>query len=218
MQKALTPRQAQVYTTVKRFHEEYGKSPTIKELCNRMDVKWPNAVYELLNGLEMKGYIFRRKNAKRNIELRNVDALSMSTSTVSIPVVASVGCDDLSVIADEKYDESIEVDQSILEGKGKIAAVRAVGDSMNDADINDGDYILIELTENAQNGDRVAVIVGDMVTVKRLERKNGFTVLRPESKDPKYKPIILREDFKIAGKVIGVVSNPNVVQTEIFPL
>ena len=78
--------------------------------------------------LEHKGYIVRRKNAWRNIELRNADG---AWGTVSIPVVANVGCDDLSVFAQEQHDEFIEVDKKIVEESGEIVAVRAVGDSMH---------------------------------------------------------------------------------------
>ena len=218
MQQPLTPKQAKLYTTIKKFNEEYERSPTIRELCNRMGTKWPNTIYGLLNALEIKEYIIRRKNAKRNIELRNTDAFGISVQTITIPVLASVGCDNLNVVTDRHYDEAIEVDRSLVEGKGEIVAVRAVGNSMNDASITDGDYILIQLTQDAQIGERVAAIVGDMVTVKRLDRKEGFTILRPESTDPKYKPIVLREDFKIAGKVIGVIPNPNVMIDGVFPL
>ena len=86
---------------------------------------------------------------------------------------------------------------------------------MNDADIHDGDYILIQVTEHAENGDRVAAIVGDMVTVKKYEKNNGVTILRPESKDLKYKPIILSEDFKIAGKVLCTIPGDSMDITEV---
>jgi len=171
-------------------------------------------VVQYLEVLEEKGYIVRRKNAWRNIELRNADG---GWGTVSIPVVANVGCDDLSVFAQEQADEFIEVDKHIVDEAGEIVAVRAVGDSMNDAGINSGDYILVQFTNNVQNGDRVAAIVGDMVTVKRLERRDGVTILYPESKDPKYKPIILREDFKITGKVLCVIPASVGMQEEIVP-
>ncbi len=153
----------------------------------------------------------------------------MPNQTVSVPVVGNVGCDDLSLFAQEQYDEFLEVDKTIADGpyrgeevaprgageEGGIVAVRAVGDSMQDAGINPGDYVLIRFTDEAQNGDRVAAIVGDMVTVKRYEKKNGVTILYPESKNPKYRPIVLREDFKIAGKVLCVIPNPNAEITEV---
>jgi repressor LexA len=97
-------------------------------------------------------------------------------------------------------------------------AVRAVGDSMVDAGIHSGDYVLIRFTDRAENGDRVAAIVGDMVTVKRYEKKDGVVVLYPESKDPKYKPIVMHEDFKIAGKVLCVVPASGAEMTEVVPL
>jgi len=78
--------------------------------------------------------------------------------------------------------------------------------------------VLIRFTDHAENGDRVAAIVGDMVTVKRLERKDGYTILHPESKDPKYKPIILHEDFKIAGKVLCVIPKLGAQQEEVVRL
>jgi len=64
----------------------------------------------------------------------------------------------------------------------------------------------------------VAAIVNDMVTVKRLEKRDGMTILWPESKDPKFKPIILKEDFKIAGKVLCVIPAPQMEVTEVVPL
>jgi repressor LexA len=197
----------------------HGESPTLDELRRALKLKSLRTVTQYLEVLERKGYILRRKNAKRNIELRN-NLEGAGNSTVSIPVVANVGCDDLSLFAQEERDEFLEVDRTIAEdprggGEGSIVAVRAVGDSMQDAGINPGDYVLIRFTDEAQNGDRVAAIVGDMVTVKRYERKNGVTILYPESKNPKYKPIVLREDFKIAGKVLCVIPNPAAELTEV---
>jgi len=89
---------------------------------------------------------------------------------------------------------------------------------MNDAGINTGDYVLIRFTDDVQNGDRVAAIVNDMVTVKRLEKREGMVILWPESKDPKFKPIILKEDFKIAGKVLCIIPAPQMQMTEVVPL
>lgn len=195
------------------------ESPTIEELRLALNLQSLRTVVQYLDVLERKGYIVRRKNAKRNIELRDADERGMpSAFLVSIPVVANVGCDDLSVFAQEQYDEYLEVDKQIVdESDGGIVAVRAVGDSMVDAGIFSGDYVLIRFTDHAENGDRVAAIVGDMITVKRFERKDGAVILWPENKDPKYKPIVLREDFKIVGKVLCVVSEPESSMQEIVP-
>lgn len=217
MNTPLTTKQQRVYKELQKRMGPAGQSPTLDELRKALKLKSLRTVTQYLEVLERKGYILRRKNAKRNIELR--DSVGRAGSTVSIPVIANVGCDDLSLYAQEERDEFLEVDKSIAAdpkgGDSGIVAVRAVGDSMQDAGINPGDYVLIRFTDEAQNGDRVAAIVGDMVTVKRYERKNGVTILYPESKNPKYKPIVLREDFKIAGKVLCVIPNPAAELTEV---
>lgn len=218
MNSPLTSKQQRIYSYIRQYMDEHGKSPTMDEIRAYANVGSINTVVDHLKALERKGYIVRRKHAKRNIELRNADRHNFANATMAIPVAASVGCDDLSVFAHATHDEFIEVDRKIVEKKGDVVAVRAVGNSMNDADIFDGDYVLIQLTDQAENGDRIAAIVGDMVTVKKLEKRNGMTILRPESKDPKYKPIILSEDFKIAGKVICTVPNQSMDMTEVVPL
>jgi repressor LexA len=217
MQQLLTYKQKRVLDNIRLYVGAKGEPPTLEELRTNLGLRSVRTVVQYLEILEEKGYIVRRKGAWRNIELRNVDG---GWGTVSIPVVANVGCDDLSVFAqggENTADEFIEVDKHIVDEAGEIVAVRAVGDSMNDAGINSGDYILVQFTNNVQNGDRVAAIVGDMVTVKRLERRDGVTILYPESKDPKYKPIILREDFKITGKVLCVIPANSTMQDDIVP-
>ena len=221
MQQLLSYKQKRVLDNIRLYISAKGEPPTLEELRANLGLRSARTVVQYLEILEQKGYLVRRKGLWRNIELRNADG---GWGTVSIPVVANVGCDDLSVFAQERADEFIEVDKQIVEEAGEIVAVRAVGDSMNDAGIQSGDYILVQFTNNVQNGDRVAAIVGDMVTVKRLERRpgrageEGVTILYPESKDPKYKPIILREDFKITGKVLCVIPANSTVQNDIVPV
>lgn len=220
MKKPLTYKQQQVINELKSYIGLNGESPTLEELREKLRVQSLRTVTQYLDALEEKGYISRRKFARRNIELRDPSENGAVARTITVPVLANVGCDDLSVYAQEGvHDEFLEVDAGLAdEDEGGIVAVRAVGDSMLDAGIHSGDYVLIRFTEHAENGDRVAAIVGDMVTVKRLERRDGVTILYPENKDPKYKPIVLREDFKIAGKVLCVIPDPGAVLTEVVPL
>lgn len=218
IQNLLTFKQQRVLSTVREYIYKENGSPTLEQLRAALGFSSLRTVTQYLDILERKGYIVRRKNAARNIELRNVDG---AWGTVSIPVIANVGCDDLSVFAQSKHeaDEFLEIDKRIVEeDDGDIVAVRAIGDSMNDAGINTGDYVLIRFTDDVKNGDRVAAIVNDMVTVKRLEKRDGMVILWPHSKDPKFKPIILKEDFKIAGKVLCIIPAPQIEVTEVVPL
>lgn len=206
LSKSLTGKQKRVLDNIQLYINAKGEPPTLDELRQNLGFKSLRTVMQYIETLERKGYIVRRKYSHRNIELRAVDAEGRSAMLVSVPVVANVGCDDLSVFAQEQSDEFLQVDKQIVdEAHGEIVAVRAVGDSMADAGVKSGDYILVQFTDKVKSGDRVAAIIGDMVTVKRLERRNGVTILYPESKDPKYKPIILRDNFKIAGRVLCII-------------
>ena len=204
--KSLTGKQKRVLDNIQLYINAKGEPPTLDELRQNLGFKSLRTVVQYIETLERKGYVVRRRYSHRNIELRAVDAEGRAAMLVSVPVVANVGCDDLSVFAQEQSDEFLQVDKQIVdEVHGEIVAVRAVGDSMADAGVKSGDYILVQFTDKVKSGDRVAAIIGDMVTVKRLERRKGVTVLYPESKDPKYKPIVLRDNFKIAGRVLCII-------------
>ena len=204
--KSLTGKQKRVWDNIQLYINAKGEPPTLDELRQNLGFKSLRTVVQYIETLERKGYVVRRRYSHRNIELRAVDAEGRAAMLVSVPVVANVGCDDLSVFAQEQSDEFLQVDKQIVdEVHGEIVAVRAVGDSMADAGVKSGDYILVQFTDKVKSGDRVAAIIGDMVTVKRLERRNWVTILYPESKDPKYKPIVLRDNFKIAGRVLCII-------------
>jgi len=217
MDKPLTSKQKTIYTYIRNYLLEKDFSPTLEEIRSYVGVGAINTVIDHLKALENKGYIVRRKHAKRNIEIREVPN-SENESMIMVPVVASVGCDDLSVYANETHDEFLRVDRKIASSGDKLVAVRAIGDSMNDADIMSGDYVLIRLTDHAENGDRVVAIVDDMVTVKKLEVRDNMIILWPESKDLKYKPIILNQDFKIAGKVVCTLPKETMDSSRVEPL
>ena len=206
---------------IQLYIQAKGEPPTLDELRKNLGFKSLRTVTQYLETLEKKGFIIRRKHMRRNIELRSVDAEGRTAMLVQVPVVANVGCDDLSVFAQEQSDEFLQVDKEIVDdagGQNEIVAVRAVGDSMADAGVKSGDYILVQFTDKVKSGDRVAAIIGDMVTVKRLERRQGVTILYPESKDPKYKPIVLREDFKIAGRVLCIIPAAVAEFNDVVPL
>ena len=217
--KSLTGKQKRVLDNIELYIKAKGEPPTLDELRQNLGFKSLRTVTQYLESLEKKGFILRRKHLRRSIELRAVDAAGNAAMLVSVPVVANVGCDDLSVFAQEQSDEFLQVDKQIVdEVQGEIVAVRAVGDSMADAGVKSGDYILVQFTDKVKSGDRVAAIIGDMVTVKRLERRNGVTILYPESKDPKYKPIVLHDNFKIAGRVLCIIPAAVAEMEDVVPV
>ncbi|KKT90705.1 MAG: LexA repressor, repressor LexA [Parcubacteria group bacterium GW2011_GWC1_45_13] len=219
LNKSLTGKQKRVLDNIELYIKAKGEPPTLDELRQNLGFRSLRTVMQYIETLERKGYIVRRRHARRNIELRGVDAEGRTATLVSVPVVANVGCDDLSVFAEEQTDEFLQVDKEIVDkAHNEIVAVRAVGDSMADAGVKSGDYILVQFTDKVKSGDRVAAIIGDMVTVKRLERRSGVTILYPESKDPKYKPIVLRDNFKIAGRVLCIIPAAVAEMEDVVPV
>ena len=219
LNKSLTGKQKRVLDNIQLYIGAKGEAPTLDELRKNLGFKSLRTVMQYIETLERKGYVVRRRHARRNIELRGVDAEGRTATLVSVPVVANVGCDDLSVFAEEQTDEFLQVDKEIVDkAQNEIVAVRAVGDSMADAGVKSGDYILVQFTDKVKSGDRVAAIIGDMVTVKRLERRSGVTILYPESKDPKYKPIVLRDNFKIAGRVLCIIPAAVAEMEDVVPV
>lgn len=199
--RILTQRQKEVLATIKTFIIEHGESPTTKELRTLIKVKSLRSVTQYLESLEKKGLIQRNRYKKRNIEL--VEEKRNTPSTVTLPVFASAGCDNANVLAQETYDEYITVDKKFVNDTDKFVAIRAIGGSMRDAGINDGDYVLVKITENVSENDRIVAIIGGMAVVKKINFTENAIILNPEAKG--YKPIIMKEDFKIFGKVIDVI-------------
>ena len=122
-----------------------------------------------------------------------------------IPVISSAGCDAMQVYAQEQYDEYLVVDKKLLDARREIIALKAVGNSMVDAGIKNGDYVLVEVTENVSTGDRVAAVIGDMAVIKRLRISPKAIILEPESKNAGYAPIVMQDSSKIFGKVLSVI-------------
>lgn len=216
MKKPLTTKQKMVYDYICKYIKKNEKSPTLEEMKGFLGVVSINSISQYLETLESGGYISRRRHDKRNIDLVEVKNNNEIKWFVQVPVVASVGCDDLSTFAEENVDEFLQVEKSFVK-KSNMVAVRAVGNSMNDAGIENGDYVLIDQNIEIQNGDRVVAIVDGMATLKRFESKENFAVLWPESKDEKYKPIIVNQDFKLVGKVISVIPRQFYNDVQIVP-
>ncbi len=215
----LTGKQKDFYTELKSYIEKRGESPTIAELMEMRKLSSPRAVTQYLEALERKGLITRERYGTRGIRLRSGER-GGEFRTVIIPVIASAGCDDVSVLAERTYSEYICVSSELLKGRKKerVVSIRAVGDSMDEAGVHDGDYVLVEETEAVGDNDLVVAIIDGFAVVKKIEFANNAVVLRPVSSDPKYKPIILRREFKIFGRVIDIIRMPQKGELEVVPI
>ncbi len=201
----LTKKQQETLDFIKSFAIRKGGSPLITELCEGLGLDSLRSVTQRLEALEAKGFIARDRFKHRGIKvLEEMDPLSPA-GTIRVPLIASAGCDAAEVYAQQEYGEYLSIDQNLIKGHKDIVAIKAVGNSMLDAGIHNGDYVIVEVTENVSNGDRVVAVLGEMAVIKRLRIAPTVRVLEPESKDKKYSPIIMGEDSKIFGKVLSVI-------------
>ena len=205
---SLTQKQQETLDFIRGFSRRTSQSPTISEIAVNFGLKSLRSVTQRLESLEEKGFIKRDSFKQRNITLLDHVNPSSPMGTIQIPVIASAGCDALQVYAQQQYGEYLSIDENILGGRKEIVAIKAIGNSMVDAGIRNGDYVLVEVGGNVENNDLVVAILGDMAVVKRIQFIKDGIVLRPESKSESYKPIVMSGEFnsKIFGKVLRTLS------------
>jgi len=205
--KILTTKQQRAYEAIRNYIKKNGKSPTVTELAKLLYVSSLRTVTQYLESLEKKGLILRERHQSRGIRLTNLD--DNQPKTITLPVVSAAGCDNLNIYADQIFDEHVAVDYSFLNGKEikKMVIVKAVGGSMRDGNINDGDLVLTEMTKDIMEGDRIVSIINGMATIKKIHFAKNAVILNPMSSNPNYHPIIMKENFKVFGKVVDVIRN-----------
>lgn len=219
-QNKLTKKQRIVLNSISDYARINGQSPTISELRDLLKVKSLRTVTQYLEILERKGFIYRDRYSKRGIRLFNLKK-DIDPEIITLPVFASAGCDNRSIFAEPINDEYISVTKDFIgdRTKDKLVAIKAIGESMSGAGINNGDTVLVEKTEQVRNGDRVVAIIDDIAVIKKILFTNNAVILHPVSNDKSYKPIIMKRDFKIFGKVIDVIRKPeDYNEEEIVPI
>jgi repressor LexA len=196
----LTPRQREVYDFVARFIEERGYAPTIAEIKERLGLRSPATVHQLLSALEDEALIRRVPHASRAIELVNESGADESNE---IPLLGTVAAGR--PIEAILSDETIAVPPDMV-GRGHTFALRVRGDSMIDEQIREGDFIIVASGKTATNGQTVVALVnGSEATVKRFYKERDRVRLEPANSN--YEPIIVKppDRLDIQGVVIGVI-------------
>ena len=205
-QKTLTPVQEETLSFLKHYIGKNGQAPTVMELRDQFKLSSLRSVSQRVEGLERKGLIKRDRFKHRSIQIIEGAYSDSGSGTIQIPVIASAGCDAMEVYAQDEFGEYIVVDKSLVAAHKNLAAIKAIGDSMQDAGIQNGDYVIVEVTDRVDNGDRVVAIIGNMAVIKRYEQTDGLVFLNPENKDGGYHPIVVKqEDSKIFGKVLSII-------------
>jgi repressor LexA len=203
--KKLTERQKQVLKWIEESIKKNGQAPTVRELQTKLGCSAPMGVVSHLNALEMKGYIERVDNKARGILLVNEGR--KGDDMIQVPLVGNVAC-GMPIWAEEMIEEIVSLPRTFVKYAKDVFMLRAKGDSMDLAGIEEGDYILFHKQDTAEAGDKVVVLLGNEATCKKFCVEKGQPIFRPMSSNPTNKDVVPEDNtFMIQGKVIGVIKN-----------
>lgn len=192
----LVKKEKEVYEFIKKQIELEGYPPSVREICAAVGLSSPSTVQRYINSLEEKGYIVKGGSKKRAITLPKQEN---EVDVLPVPVVGTVAAGQ-PILAEGNIEEYFPLPMNYA-GKNDMFMLRVKGESMINAGILDGDYVIVETAETAQNGEIVVALLEDSATVKTFYREKDYIRLQPEN--DALEPIITR-DAKILGKVSGV--------------
>lgn len=203
MKIQLSQKQSDAVRYVRNWLMHKGKTPSVRELMTGLGYKSPRSAALIIEELIQKGILRKRSNGDLQL-IKDIDADSVHARTVDIPLVGMVTC-GVPILAQENIEGYIPVSVSLAKPGFKYFLLRAKGDSMNKAGINEGDLILVRQQSAAQNGDIVVALIDDEATVKEFQPRKGCVVLMPRSKNKNHKPIILTENFQVQGVAVTTI-------------
>ena len=205
----LSKRQAAIYDYIRTYTEDHGYPPSVREIGSAVGLKSPSTVHMHLKALEELSLIRRDPKKPRTIDVTKSqdDSPKLGTvvedlgaNTISLPLVGRVAA-GMPILAEQNIEENLVLPTSIV-GDASSFVLRVHGDSMINAGIFNGDYIIVKEQQDAHNGEIVVALVGDSATVKTFYREKDHIRLQPENDS--MDPIIVRDEASILGKVFGV--------------
>lgn len=197
----ISDKQKEIFNFIKSELNRKGYPPSVREICKAVGLRSTSTVHGHLECLERKGYIRRDSAKPRAIEILDSD-MYFSSEVVKLPVIGKVTA-GIPILAVENIEEYYSVPFDIVKGCEKESFILKVrGESMINAGILDGDYIIVRKQSTANNGEIVVALIEDNATVKRFYKENNYIRLQPEN--PSMDPIIISDVF-ILGIVKGVI-------------
>jgi len=195
--KELTKKQRKILEFLTEYTKNHGYPPTVREIGNHFGFLWA-AARGHLRAIERKGFIRINPSKSRGIEIPSLKP----SNGLMLPVAGKIQAGK-PILAREDIDAHILVDKSLFPYSDAFS-LRITGDSMIEAGIRDGDYVIVRPQNIIENGEIGVVLIEDEATVKRVYRERKKIILKPENKDMKpsmYNP----GEVAIIGKVIGVI-------------
>lgn len=198
MQRPRGDNQQRILEYIKSEIQTKGYPPSVREIANAVGLKSTSTVHGHLTRLEKKGLLHRDAMKPRAMEVIG-DPNFVRNATTAIPVVGRVTAGQ-PILAEENVDEYIPIPDAML-GDGEHFILLVKGESMIQAGIMDGDYVVVRKQQEANNGDIVVAMIEDSATVKRFYKEHGHFRLQPENltMDPIY-----TDEVTILGKVVSL--------------
>ena len=202
----LTKRQQEIFDFIRKYSARYGYPPTVRDIGKAVGLASSSTVHAHLANLEKIGLLRRDPSKPRAIELleRGVGSAVESVRGIvrgdGLPLVGSVAAGQ-PILAEENIEEYVPVPQLAGGGEGGYL-LRVKGDSMKDAGILEGDFVVVRPQDTATNGEIVVALLGEEATVKRFFRESDHVRLQPENEA--MEPIRSKE-VKVLGRVVGLL-------------
>lgn len=200
----LTDKQTQILEYIRHEILAKGYPPSIREICQAVDLKSTSSVHAQLSSLEAKGYIRRDLTKSRSIEIIDDDFSLTKRELVNIPIVGTVSCGQ-PILAEQNIEDYFPVPPEYIHNtNNQTFMLRVKGDSMINVGIYEKDLVIVEQCSSAKNGEIVVALIEDSATVKTFYKENGYIRLQPEND---YMDPIIVEHCEILGRVIGLFRN-----------
>ena len=195
----ISKKQSEILEYIKSEILQRGYPPAVREICEAVNLKSTSSVHSHLETLEKNGYIRRDPTKPRAIEIIDDTFNLTRRDMVQVPIIGRVAAGE-PLLAQENIEEYFPIPSDFMPNNDTYM-LKVKGESMINAGILDGDYVLVEKKETAGNGDMVVALVEDGATVKTFYKEEGIYRLQPAN--DAMNPIIVSE-VSILGKVIGV--------------
>ena len=194
----ITDKQREILEYIKAEILNRGYPPAVREICEAVKLKSTSSVHAHLETLEKNGYIRRDPTKPRAIEIVDENFNLTRREMVNVPIVGKVAAGE-PILAVENIENYVPIPAEFMPNEPTFI-LQVQGESMINAGILDGDYVLVQQQPTANDGDMVVALVDDSATVKTFYKENGYYRLQPENDF--MDPIIVSE-VMIMGKVIG---------------
>ena len=198
----LTKRQQEIFDFIRKYSARYGYPPTVRDIGKAVGLASSSTVHAHLANLEKIGLLRRDPSKPRAIELldRAVESVRGIVRSEGLPLVGSVAAGQ-PMLAEENIEDYVSVPQ-IAGGEDGEYVLRVRGDSMKDAGILEGDFVVVHPQDTAQDADIVVALLGEEATVKRFFHERDHIRLQPEN--DAFEPIRSKE-VKVLGRVVGLM-------------